>query len=48
MMPSLGGDEDDDIVVGPSKISLKCPLTTTWFEDPVTKYAIVLFKLDSY
>ncbi|RCI04789.1 hypothetical protein CU098_002546, partial [Rhizopus stolonifer] len=37
MMPSLTDvQEDDDIVMGPSKISLKCPLTTTWFEEPVT------------
>ncbi|KAI8384040.1 zinc-finger of the MIZ type in Nse subunit-domain-containing protein [Blakeslea trispora] len=37
VMPSLvDANEEDDIVMGPSKISLKCPLTTTWFEDPVT------------
>ncbi|KAI8374992.1 zinc-finger of the MIZ type in Nse subunit-domain-containing protein [Choanephora cucurbitarum] len=36
-MPSLvETTEEDDIVMGPSKISLKCPLTTTWFEDPMT------------
>ncbi|KAI8968032.1 zinc-finger of the MIZ type in Nse subunit-domain-containing protein [Mycotypha africana] len=35
-MPSLVSNDDDDIVMGPTKISLKCPLTTTWFEEPVT------------
>lgn len=40
-MPSLANDDDDDIVIGPTKISLKCPITTTWFEDPVTRYGRV-------
>ena len=33
------GDDDsegDDLVVGSTRISLKCPLTATWLEDPVT------------
>ncbi|KAG2198708.1 hypothetical protein INT47_005393 [Mucor saturninus] len=36
LMPSLVENDDDDIVMGSTKISLKCPLTTTWLEDPVT------------
>ncbi|KAF7721377.1 hypothetical protein EC973_004821 [Apophysomyces ossiformis] len=38
-MPALGdsGDDDDgDIIVGQTKVSLKCPLTTDWYQDPVT------------
>ncbi|KAI9475463.1 MAG: zinc-finger of the MIZ type in Nse subunit-domain-containing protein [Benjaminiella poitrasii] len=36
-MPSLTtNNDDDDIVMGPTKISLKCPITTTWFEEPMT------------
>ncbi|KAI9020239.1 zinc-finger of the MIZ type in Nse subunit-domain-containing protein [Phycomyces nitens] len=29
---------DDDIIVGSTKRSMLCPLTTTWFEDPVTSH----------
>ncbi|KAL7329088.1 hypothetical protein PS15p_207250 [Mucor circinelloides] len=38
MMPSLvaNDNDDDDIVMGPTKISLKCPITMTWLEEPVT------------
>ncbi|GAA5814750.1 hypothetical protein MFLAVUS_008252 [Mucor flavus] len=36
IMPSLDENEDDDIVMGSTKISLRCPLTTAWLEDPVT------------
>lgn len=36
-MPNLVEDGDDDIVMGSTKISLKCPLTITWFENPVTR-----------
>ncbi|KAG0176644.1 hypothetical protein DFQ29_005854 [Apophysomyces sp. BC1021] len=38
-MPALGDDEEDDdgdIIVGQTKVSLKCPLTTEWFKDPVS------------
>ncbi|KAL9550523.1 hypothetical protein MBANPS3_004686 [Mucor bainieri] len=37
MMPALGGsnNDDDDIVMGPTKISLKCPITMSWLEEPV-------------
>ncbi|SAM00862.1 hypothetical protein [Absidia glauca] len=31
-----GDDDDDDVVIAATKKSLKCPLTTTWFENPVT------------
>ncbi|KAI9315646.1 zinc-finger of the MIZ type in Nse subunit-domain-containing protein [Dichotomocladium elegans] len=39
--PFTPGDEkddegDDDLVVGPMKRSLKCPLTQKWLENPVT------------
>ncbi|KAM3582529.1 E3 SUMO-protein ligase NSE2 [Umbelopsis sp. WA50703] len=37
-MPSSGEEDgDDDIVIGRAKVSLKCPLTTVLFEDPVTR-----------
>ncbi|KAG2213351.1 hypothetical protein INT46_007210 [Mucor plumbeus] len=37
MMPSLdNSNDDDDIVMGPTKISLKCPITTIWLNEPVT------------
>ncbi|CAO3621848.1 unnamed protein product [Mucor fragilis] len=38
VMPSLGmgNNDDDDIVMGPTKISLKCPITMTWLDQPVT------------
>ncbi|KAI8075656.1 zinc-finger of the MIZ type in Nse subunit-domain-containing protein [Thamnidium elegans] len=36
IMPSLDENEDDDIVMGSTKISLRCPLTTAWLQDPVT------------
>lgn len=39
-MPSLDNNDDDDIVMGPTKISLKCPITTTWLDEPVTRYEI--------
>ncbi|KAL0078837.1 MIZ-type zinc finger transcription factor [Phycomyces blakesleeanus] len=32
------GGDDDDVIVSSTKRSLTCPLTTTWFEDPVTSY----------
>jgi hypothetical protein len=32
-----GDDDDDDVVIAATKKSLKCPLTTTWFENPVTR-----------
>ncbi|KAK4518507.1 uncharacterized protein ATC70_008725 [Mucor velutinosus] len=36
-MPSLGvGNDDDDVVMGPTKISLKCPVSMTWLDKPVT------------
>ncbi|KAI8331005.1 zinc-finger of the MIZ type in Nse subunit-domain-containing protein [Chlamydoabsidia padenii] len=42
-MPPLDGDsnegnddDEDDVVIASTKKSLKCPLTTTWFETPVT------------
>ncbi|KAG2177158.1 hypothetical protein INT43_007815 [Umbelopsis isabellina] len=36
-MPSSGDEDgDDDIVIGRAKVSLRCPLTTVLFEDPVT------------
>ncbi|KAI8377853.1 zinc-finger of the MIZ type in Nse subunit-domain-containing protein [Radiomyces spectabilis] len=39
-MPPLGEEDgrakDDDIVIGATKLALKCPLTTTWFEEPLT------------
>ncbi|KAI8639828.1 zinc-finger of the MIZ type in Nse subunit-domain-containing protein [Parasitella parasitica] len=37
MMPSLvSSNDDDDIVMGPTRISLKCPITTVWLDEPVT------------
>jgi SUMO ligase MMS21 Smc5/6 complex component len=36
-MPALAEAGDDDIVMGSAKISLKCPITTTWLENPVTR-----------
>ncbi|GAN03429.1 hypothetical protein MAM1_0040c02882 [Mucor ambiguus] len=38
-MPRLGegNNDDDDIVMGPTKISLKCPITMSWLEEPVTR-----------
>ncbi|OAD04496.1 hypothetical protein MUCCIDRAFT_161234 [Mucor lusitanicus CBS 277.49] len=40
-MPSLraSNDDDDDIVMGPTKISLKCPITMLWLDEPVTRVA---------
>nr|CAG8616769.1 14931_t:CDS:2 [Entrophospora candida] len=35
-MPPLDADADDDIVVGRQKESLKCPITTLLYEEPVT------------
>ncbi|CEP09185.1 hypothetical protein [Parasitella parasitica] len=36
-MPSLvSSNDDDDIVMGPTKISLKCPITRVWLEEPAT------------
>ncbi|CAG8575621.1 7896_t:CDS:2 [Diversispora eburnea] len=35
-MPTLDGNDDDDIVMGQQKESLFCPITTLLFEEPVT------------
>ncbi|CAJ0768950.1 2334_t:CDS:2 [Entrophospora sp. SA101] len=35
-MPPLDADADDDVVVGRQKESLKCPITTLLYEEPVT------------
>jgi len=31
-------NEDDDLVVGPQKESLHCPITTLPLENPVTRF----------
>ncbi|CAJ0826775.1 4797_t:CDS:2 [Entrophospora sp. SA101] len=36
-MPPLDADADDDVVVGRQKESLKCPITTLLYEEPVTR-----------
>lgn len=36
-METGGDDNDDDVVIAATRKSLKCPLTTTWFENPVTR-----------
>ncbi|KAI7871665.1 zinc-finger of the MIZ type in Nse subunit-domain-containing protein [Spinellus fusiger] len=38
VMPITQEGEDDDMIVGSTKLSLRCPLTTTWFEEPVTSH----------
>ncbi|CAO3658068.1 unnamed protein product [Rhizopus stolonifer] len=37
-MPPLTADDnaDDDIVMGRTKLSFKCPITTSWLESPMT------------
>lgn len=30
-------DDDDDLLVSQGRRSMKCPLTGTWLEDPVTR-----------
>ena len=38
LMPSLNQNYDNDLVVGPQKESLNCPITTQLLEEPVTRF----------
>ena len=48
-MQSFNQNEDDDLVVGPQKESLHCPITTLLLEKPVTRFLIkkkkIFFKI---